>query len=76
MVAEAGLDLHFLPAGKKIMVLPPSSWRQATLHRSVAFRWVLALLFAKREKKKAIPIGMTFPFLVAEAGLEPTTSGL
>ena len=28
------------------------------------------------EKKKAIPIGMTFSFLVAEAGLEPTTSGL
>ena len=26
--------------------------------------------------KKAIPFGMTFSFLVAEAGLEPTTSGL
>ena len=32
--------------------------------------------FASREKKKAIPFRMTFSFLVAEAGLEPTTSGL
>ena len=32
--------------------------------------------FASREKKKATPFGMTFSFLVAEAGLEPTTSGL
>ena len=29
--------LHFLPGGKKIEVLPPSSRRQATVHRSVAF---------------------------------------
>ena len=30
----------------------------------------------KNNRKKAIPSGMTFSFLVAEAGLEPTTSGL
>ena len=29
--------LHFLPGGKKIEVLPPSSRRQATVHRTVAF---------------------------------------
>ena len=29
-----------------------------------------------KEKKKAVPVGTTFSFLVAEAGLEPTTSGL
>ena len=29
--------MHFLPGGKKIEVLPPSSRRQATVHRTVAF---------------------------------------
>ena len=29
--------LHFLPEGKTIEVLPPSSRRQATVHRTVAF---------------------------------------
>jgi hypothetical protein len=29
--------LHFLPQGKKIEVLPPYSWRQATVHRTVVF---------------------------------------
>ena len=36
----------------------------------------LRLATQAEKKKKAIPIGMTFSFLVAEAGLEPTTSGL
>ena len=48
----------------------------ARLPRSLAFRGVLVPPLVKREKKKAIPVGMTFSFLVAEAGLEPTTSGL
>ncbi len=48
----------------------------ATVHRTVALLWVRVLHLANREKKKAIPVGMTFSFLVAEAGLEPTTSGL
>ena len=29
----------FFSLRRKFMVLPPSSWRQATVHRTVAFRW-------------------------------------
>ena len=42
--------LHFLPGGKKIEVLPPSSRRQATVHRTVAFD--LSSLSTKRNKQK------------------------
>jgi len=35
----------------------------ASVHRGVALLWVRVLLLAKREKKKAIPVGMTFSFL-------------
>ena len=28
------LDLHFLPSGEKIVMLPPLNWRQATVHRT------------------------------------------
>ena len=34
-----------------------------TVHRTVPYKWVQILLLAKREKKKDIPIGMTFSFL-------------
>ena len=37
---------------------------------------IRVLHLAEQEKKKAVPLGTTFSFLVAEAGLEPTTSGL
>jgi hypothetical protein len=39
LVEPRGIDLPFLPAGKKIMVLPPSSWRQADVHRTSALKW-------------------------------------
>ena len=39
LVEPRGIDLHFLPTGKKIMVLPPSSWRQADVHRTSALKW-------------------------------------
>ena len=54
-------------------VAPPTSYaRRSPNPESIDTR----LAVQAREKKKAIPIGMTFSFLVAEAGLEPTTSGL
>ena len=38
LIVQSGeTRLHFLPGGKKIEVLPPSSRRQATVHRTVAF---------------------------------------
>ena len=56
---EAGLD--------RIIVLPPSSWRQADVHRTSAFRWVQVLsVFHKKEKTRKC-----VSFLVGEAGLEP-----
>ena len=42
--------LHFLPGGKKIEVLPPSSRRQATVHRTAAFN--LSSLAYERNKQK------------------------
>ena len=46
----AGDSLHFLPGGKKIKVLPPSSRRQAAVHRTAAFRWFESpLTHAKRQ---------------------------
>ena len=63
LVDDIGLDL--------IIVSPPSSWRQAALIRA-AFRWVRVLSLIPYQKKKAIPIGMTF-LLVDDIGLEPMT---
>ena len=58
--------LHFLPGGKKIDVLPPSSRRQATVHRTVAFdRSSLAFKRKMQVWHKAIPA-----FLVRVARLE------
>ena len=54
------------------MVLPPSSRRQARLHRSLAFRWVRA---NGEHKKEATPNGVA-SFLAPLVGLEPTTCGL
>lgn len=46
----AGDSLHFLPEGKKIKVLPPSSRRQAAVHRTAAFRWFESpMTHAKRQ---------------------------
>ncbi len=51
----------FLPFGAKIKVLPPSSWRQATAHRAVAFGWVRS---RHGNKKRDTPVG-GIPFLGA-----------
>ena len=62
--------LHFLPGGTKIEVLPPSSRRQATVHRTVAFD--LSSLSFKRKMQvwhQAIPA-----FLVRVARLELAAS--
>ena len=49
----AGDSLHFLPGGKKIKVLPPSSRRQAAVHRTAAFRWFESpLTHAKNQVSK------------------------
>ena len=62
--------LHFLPGGKKIDVLPPSSRRQATVHRTVAFdRSSLAFKRKMQAWHKAIPA-----FLVRVARLELAAS--
>ena len=56
--APAGASrLHFLPWGKKIEVLPPSSWRQATVHRTVAYNLSsLCPFYAKNgNDKKSFP---------------------
>ena len=35
----------------RIKVLPPSSWRQATVHRTVAFRWVRVRYLHKAKER-------------------------
>ena len=54
----AGICLHFLPNGKKIMVLSPSSRGQATPHRGVAFK--CSNLFALTLKKVPPQLGWNF----------------
>ena len=51
-VGDGGFDLHFLfpQREEKIFVLLPSSRQQATLHRSVAFRWVRIHIPGKKKK--------------------------
>ena len=58
---EAGLD--------KIIVLPPSSWRQADVPRTSALRWV-QVPYPSNQKQKDIHTDVLL-FLVGEAGLEP-----
>ena len=50
----------------RINELPPSSRRQADVHRTSAFRWVQV----PQNKKKRTSENVRF-FLVGEAGLEP-----
>ena len=49
----------FAPCGKQIMVLPPSSWRQATVHRTVAFDGSNPAIV---QMKKPIQIGWASSF--------------
>ena len=45
------LFAFFFPMGRKIMELPPSSWRQADVHRTSVFRSSnLSVLFHQKEK--------------------------
>jgi hypothetical protein len=53
--------------GAKIMVLPPSSRRQATVHRTVAFRWVRVLYYLPTKKREAKPPSFS---LVRMTGLD------
>ena len=61
----------FSPLAKTI-VLPPSSWRQATVHRTVASKWVRVLSLNAIPKRKTTPFGVV-SFLVDDIGLEPMT---
>ena len=66
--ARDGTRLHFLPLPReKIRELPPSSWRQATVHRTVVFN----CSSPTRVPKKRPPVRAA-SFLVREMGLEPT----
>ena len=65
--------MHFVLIGQNNCSAPSSRRRR---HSSAPQLMGSSPALSKKEKKKAIPIGMTFSFLVAEAGLEPTTSGL
>ena len=56
----------FLPVAK-IKVLPPSSWRQATVHRTVAFRW----FNSSAPKAKKSNSFCCWTFLAGAQGLEP-----
>ena len=60
-VGDGGFDLHFLlPMQKKIFVLLPARRQQATLHRSVAFRWVRISPPPQKTKTPAIKAGVLF----------------
>ena len=64
LVDDIGLDL--------IMELPPSSWWQADVHRTSAFKWVRVLSLIPYQNKKPTPLGGLF-ILVDDIGLEPMT---
>ena len=66
MEQDTGVELHF--AFSKIFVLPPSSRRQATIHRTVAFDWFDSI----QAKKKDHPLGgLSFWSRIRESN--PTT---
>ena len=60
-MSDEGFDL--------IKVLPPSSRRQATVHRTVAFRWVRIPLI-RSENKNTTQMGGVF-ILAEDEGFEP-----
>ena len=62
LVGDGGFDLHFLfpQREEKIFVLLPSSRQQATLHRSVAFRWVRISPPPQKTKTPAGKAGVLF----------------
>ena len=65
-----GFEFHFLPDGEKIKVQPPSSRRQATVHRTVAFRRV-RIRQRKIKTEKAFALSV---FMVRVTGFEPAAS--
>ena len=66
---DTGVDLHFLSfTGKKIKVSPPSSWRQADVPRTSAFRSVQ--LPSPLGKPKDHPVGGLL-VLEQDTGVEP-----
>ena len=67
-----GTRLHFLlHKQEKIDVLPPSSRRQAIVHRTIAFNFRVPAFLGEKEKTT---LWVVFLFLVETGGLEPSTS--
>ena len=68
-----GTRLNFLPLRrKKIMVLPPSSRGQATVHRTVAFKWFSSL---PKNQKSRYPNGYLLFCIWAHILIEPPQGG-
>ena len=72
MVRMTGLDLHFSFSvrKRKLRKKPVFELVSASVPRTLAYKWVLAL---SRRKKQPDPIGVEL-FLVRMTGLEPARS--
>ena len=69
MVTRTGIDLHFLPFGKKIVESAPSSWCRASCHRQDALKWVRFPLSSIMKKLQCRSTGVFF--MVTRTGIEP-----
>ena len=66
-VEQEGFVTFSFPVERKIDVLPPSSWRQAIVHRTIAFKSSNPTLLIKN---KTQPFGWVLFFMAEQEGFE------